>query len=148
MAEQVPMPASMSRRLDNNNSARVKRIQNDGTKIENASGGTYNARNTNAKLAQGASTDVAKPSYTSAYPAAIQSVASGTQVTNAFAPGDASTPITDGAGFDTAGDGPNALNARFNTADPGYVLIAAMYQVNPSPELRNILEAYHEEGIY
>ena len=64
MAEQVPMPASMSRRLDNNNSARVKRIQNDGRKIENASGGTYNERNTNTKLAQGAPTDVAKPSMT------------------------------------------------------------------------------------
>jgi hypothetical protein len=147
MAEQVPMPASMSRRLDNNNSARVKRIQNDGTKIENASNGTYNQRNTNTKLAQGASTDVAKPSMTA--PAApAMPIAPGTQVTNAFAPGDAGTPITDGAGFDTAGDGPNVLNARFNTADPGYVLIAAMYQVNPSPELRNMLEAYHQEGTY
>jgi hypothetical protein len=147
MAEQVPMPASMSRRLDKNNSARVKRIQNDGTKIENASGGAYNVRNTNTQLAQGASTDVPKPSMTApAVPATP--VAPGTQVTNAFAPGNPNAPITDGAGFDTAGGGPNTLNARFNTADPGYVLIAAMYQVNPSPELRNMLEAYHEEGTY
>ena len=147
MAEQVPMPASMSRRLDNNNSARVKRIQNDGRKIENASGGAYNARNTNAKLAQGASTDVAQPSMTApAVPATP--VAPGTQVTNAFAQGNPATPITDGAGFDTAGAGPDVLNSRLNTYDPGYVLIAAMYQVNPSPELRNMLEAYHQEGTY
>lgn len=144
MAEQVPMPASMSKRTDNNNSARVKRIQNDGTKIQNASGGTYNARNTLNQLAQGASTDVSAPSM----PAPVTPVVSRGQSTNIFDPNDPNDTFTNGAGGNTAGTGPDSLMSRFNTHDAGYVLLAAMYQMNPTPEIARMLEAYNEEGIF
>jgi len=135
------MPASMSRRLDNNNSARVKRIQNDGTKIENASKGTYNQRNTNTQLAQGASTDVAKPTVVT--PTQIQSTRSTPTPVDAFAPTSGNRALSDGG---PGGPGANGTNQiPVDSINQDAVFARAMLAANPdSRQLFMIVEAFNE----
>lgn len=143
MAEQVPMPASMSRRLDNNNSARVKRIQNDGTKIENASNGTYNERNTNTQLVQGASTDVAKPTVVT--PTQVQSTPRVPTPIDAFAPTNGSRALSDGGPGGPGANGTNQIPVDAINQDS--VFARAMLAANPeSRQLFMMVEMFNEMG--
>jgi hypothetical protein len=141
MAEQVPMPASMSRRTDNNNSARVKRIQNDGTKIQNASGGAYNERNSLTKLAQGASTDVPTPMATA--PMQSQPKQNVSPSVDVFAPTNGSRPLSHGA---PGGPGDNGTNQiPVDSINQDAVFARAMLAANPdSRQLFMIVEAFNE----
>jgi len=135
-----------AKRVDKNNVERVQRIQRN-AQIQQASGGAYGdrARNegdvANAPItptASGVSANITMPPP----PASVA------PNTNIFDPNNPNDIFTNGAGGNTAGTGPDALMSRFNTHDAGYVLLAAMYQTNPTPELARMLEAYNEEGIF
>lgn len=120
----------------------VQKIQRN-AKIENASGGAYGDRAEMQSIASGAST-APTASAVSAQPAPRPAV----QVTGAFAPGSPDKPFTDGAGGNTAGAGPDALMANYQSSDPGAILVRAMYSMYPTPELRRYVEAYNAEGLY
>lgn len=134
-----------SKRVDKNNVERVQRIQRN-AQIQQASGGAYGDRMRNEGdvaqsplpvTASAVSADVRMPQP----PAPMAN-------TNIFEQNNPNDIFTNGAGGNTAGTGPDSLKARFNTHDAGYVLLAAMYQTNPTPELERMLEAYNEEGIF
>ena len=136
-----------SKRVDKNNVERVQRIQRD-ARIQQASGGAYGNRMRNendvadapiSPTASAVSANVKMPP-----PPAVRAAES----TNIFDPNDPNDVFTNGAGGNTAGTGPDQLMSRFNTHDSGYVLLAAMYQMNPTPEIARMLEAYNEEGIF
>jgi hypothetical protein len=138
-----------AKRVDKNNVERVQKIQRN-AQIQQASGGAYGDRMRNESSVQdapitptasGVSANVAMP------PAPRAGGLNGPN-TDIFAPNNPNDVFTNGAGGNTAGTGPDALNARFNTHDAGYVLLAAMYQTNPTPEIAAMLEAYNEEGIF
>lgn len=133
-----------SKRVDKNNVERVQRIQRN-AQIQQASGGAYGDRMRNendvanapiSPTASAVSSNVTMPT-----PPVVPS-------TNIFDANDPNDIFTNGAGGNTAGTNPDVLNARFNTHDAGYVLLAAMYQMSPTPELARMLEAYNEEGIF
>ena len=135
-----------SKRVDKNNVERVQRIQRN-AEIQQASGGAYGSRRINED-------DVANapiPPTGSAVSANITMPPPPRTVapsTNIFDPNDPNDIFTNGAGGNTAGTSPDGLMARFNRPDAGYVLLAAMYQTNPTPELARMLEAYNEEGMF
>jgi len=135
-----------AKRVDKNNVERVQRIQRN-AQIQQASGGAYGDRARNEG-------DVANAPITPTASAASVNISMPTPPanvapsTNIFDPNDPTDIFTNGAGGNTAGTGPDVLNSRFNTHDAGYVLLAAMYQTSPTPELARMLEAYNEEGIF
>ena len=135
-----------SKRVDKNNVERVQRIQRN-AQIQSASGGAYGDRMRNETSVQDAPitpTGSAVGSNITMPPPPAPVAPS----TNIFDPNNPKDVFTNGAGGNTAGTGPDALMSRFNTHDAGYVLLAAMYQTNPTPELARMLEAYNEEGIF
>ena len=129
-----------AKRTDKNLVERTQKIQRE-AKMQNATGGAYNDRKTNTEIAQGA---IMPPtgSATSANPPAPKYT-----VQNAFAPGNPSTPLTDGAGGNTPGRGPEALDMTSQTVDPGSILVRAMYLAYPTPEMRRYVEAYNQDGM-
>ena len=133
-----------SKRVDKNNVERVQRIQRN-AQIQQASGGAYGDRMRNesdvANAAISPTASAVSSNITMPPPPAPPS-------TNIFDANDPNDIFTNGAGGNTAGTNSDVLNARFNTHDAGYVLLAAMYQMNPTPELARLLEAYNEEGIF
>jgi hypothetical protein len=135
-----------SKRIDKNNVERVQRIQRN-AQIQQASGGAYGDRMRNEN-------DVANAPISDSASAAGANITmpppprTVTPSTNIFDANDPNDIFTNGAGGNTAGTGPDALMSRFNTHDAGYVLLAAMYQTNPTPEIARMLEAYNEEGIF
>jgi hypothetical protein len=135
-----------SKRIDKNNVERVQRIQRN-AQIQQASGGAYGDRLRNESSVQNApiTPTASGVSANIAMPPPPASVAPST---NIFDPNNPNDIFTNGAGGNTAGTGPDALMSRFNTHDAGYVLLAAMYQTNPTPEIARMLEAYNEEGIF
>lgn len=135
-----------SKRVDKNNVERVQRIQRN-AQIQQASGGAYGdrLRNESSVIDTPISPTASAVSANITMPPPSGPVAPST---NIFDPNDPNDIFTNGAGGNTAGTGPDVLNARFNTHDAGYVLLAAMYQTNPTPELARMLEAYNEEGIF
>ena len=135
-----------SKRVDKNNVERVQRIQRD-AQIQQASGGAYGnrMRNENDVVDAPISPTASAVSANIKMPPAPATVAPST---NIFDPNDPNDVFTNGAGGNTAGTGPDQLMSRFNTHDSGYVLLAAMYQTNPTPEIARMLEAYNEEGIF
>lgn len=145
MVEKVPMPASMSRRTDNNNSARVNRIQND-AKIQNASNGAYNERNSLTKLAQGASTAPTGGPAMSLGAGRDQSAGlrPAGPPTDMFAATTHGNALSDGA---PTGPGANSTNQiPVDALDQGSMLVRAMFRLNPTPQLRRMVEAYNEEN--
>ena len=135
-----------SKRVDKNNVERVQRIQRN-AQIQQASGGAYGDRVRNENSIK----DAPISGTGSAVNANITMPPPPRNVqptTNIFDPNNPNDTFTNGAGGNTAGTGPNTLMSRFNTHDAGYVLLAAMYQTNPTPELARMLEAYNEEGIF
>jgi hypothetical protein len=134
-------------RTDQNVVERTQRVQREAT-MANATGAPRGSLKTNRELSQGGQMATTASAVSAGYQAPAMDAGPSTQVTGAFAPGNPNTPLTDGAGGNTPGVGPEALNANFISSDPGSVLIRAMYLANPSPELRRMVEAYNEEGVY
>ena len=135
-----------AKRVDKNNVERVQRIQRN-AQIQQASGGAYGDRMRNeGDVANAPITPTASGvSANITMPPPPQTV---TPSTNIFDANDPNDIFTNGAGGNTAGTGPDGLMSRFNKPDAGYVLLAAMYQTNPTPEIARMLEAYNEEGIF
>jgi hypothetical protein len=133
-----------AKRVDKNNVERVQRIQRN-AQIQQASGGAYGDRMRNESSVQDApitpTGSAVSSNITMPPPSVVPS-------TNIFDPNNPNDIFTNGAGGNTAGTSPDALMARFNRPDAGYVLLAAMYQTNPTPELARMLEAYNEEGMF
>ena len=135
-----------AKRVDKNNVERVQRIQRN-AQIQSASGGAYGDRMRNESSVQDAPITPTGSAVSSniTMPPPPRTVAPSTNIFDANDPNDI---FTNGAGGNTAGTGPDGLMSRFNTHDAGYVLLAAMYQMSPTPELARMLEAYNEEGIF
>jgi hypothetical protein len=134
-------------RTDQNVVERTQRVQREAT-MANATGAPRGSLKTNRELSQGGQMATTASAVSAGYQAPNLQVATPTTVTNAFAPGNPNTPLTDGAGGNTRGAGPEVLNANYISSDPGSILVRAMYLANPSPELRRMVEAYNEEGVY
>lgn len=128
-----------AKRTDLGNVAKIQRS----AKIQNASGGTYGQRAELQSIAQGAPMPSTGSAMSSGMP---EQGMPRVQTTDAFAPG--SGTLTDGAGFSTPGTAPNSLTPAMTSPNPGRVLAAALYTVNPNPYTRMLVESYDEEGIY
>ena len=133
-----------AKRVDKNNVERVQRIQRN-AEIQQASGGAYGSRRINEDDVANAPISPTASAVSSNITMPPPPVAPSTNIFDANDPNDI---FTNGAGGNTAGTGPDELMSRFNTHDAGYVLLAAMYQTNPTPEIARMLEAYNEEGIF
>ena len=133
-----------SKRVDKNNVERVQRIQRN-AEIQQASGGAYGSRRINDDDVANAPISPTASAVSSNITMPPAPVAPSTNIFDANDPNDI---FTNGAGGNTAGTSPDSLMSRFNTHDAGYVLLAAMYQTNPTPEIARMLEAYNEEGIF
>ena len=133
-----------AKRVDKNNVERVQRIQRN-AEIQQASGGAYGSRRINEDDVANAPISPTASAVSSNITMPPPPVAPSTNIFDANDPNDV---FTNGAGGNTAGTGPDGLMSRFNTHDAGYVLLAAMYQTNPTPEIARMLEAYNEEGIF
>ena len=140
----VSLPGAGSKRIDKNNVERVQRIQRN-AEIQPASGGAYGSRRINEDDVANAPISPTASAVSSNITMPPPPVAPSTNIFDANDPNDI---FTNGAGGNTAGTGPDELMSRFNTHDAGYVLLAAMYQTNPTPEIARMLEAYNEEGIF
>lgn len=142
MAEKVPMPASMSNRTDNNNSARVNKIQND-AKIQNASGGAYNERNSLTQLAQGAPTGGPAVSLGTGGDQGMRRTAPAGPPTDMFAPTNHGKALSDGA---PTGPGANSTNQiPVDSVNQDSILARAMLALNPeSQQLNLMVEMFNE----
>ena len=124
-----------SKRTDQN---LVSRIQRD-AKIQNASGGPYEQRGELENLAGGAALlpnnqAMEQSNFTASLPDS-----------NAFAPSMHQDPLSHGGQFGPGQDASQQLTP-VDAIDQGSILVRAMFSMNPTPQLRRILEAYNEEG--
>lgn len=137
--EKPSLPGKMSNRTDKNLVNRTQKIQRE-AKLQNAVGGSYSERSQTENLTKGIKTaqtaSAVSADTTPKY-----------NVTNAFAPGNPATPLTDGVGGKTPGRGEDALAMSTNSVDPGSLLVRAMYLAYPTPEMRRYVEAYNQEGM-
>jgi hypothetical protein len=135
-----------SKRTDLNPSSlvseRVKRLQRD-AKVQNAAGGTYGQATQLQDIASGAST--VQPS-TIVNPSPVNTVATGVRATPVKELQGDGGPITDGAGGNTPGAGPEVLQQPVDAPDNAAILARAMFAVNPTPQNRRLLEAFLQEG--
>lgn len=132
-------PAQLSNRTDLGN---VKKIQREGRNIAEAPGGTYGQRAELAQLSQGAPTQAPTPTQV-ATPVA-NPMASSLPPVNLLAPGDETTPLSDGSRFGPGRDA-SALMTPVDDFNQGEILARAMYLANPTPQLARIVEAFNEE---
>lgn len=135
-----------AKRRDLGNVAKIQRS----AKIQNASSGSYGERSQLQSIAGGAAMPTTGSAVSfNAGSARMGEVASmqKTPVTNAFAQG-SSRPLTDGAGGNTDGRGPEALNLGVTSPDEGRALAVALFTLYPNPQTRALVEAYDQEGIY
>lgn len=131
-----------AKRTDLGNVAKIQRS----AKIQNATGGGYGQRAELQSIAQGAAMPTTGSAVSAGQPVTTGMAMPRVQATDAFAPGTGT--LTDGAGFGTDGTPPNSLTPAFTSPNPGRVLAAALYTVNPNPYTRMLVESYDEEGIY
>jgi hypothetical protein len=128
-----------AKRTDLGNVAKIQRS----AKVQNATGGSYGQRAELRSIAQAAPMGPTGSAMTAGMP---EQAMQRPEVTDAFAPG--SGTLTDGAGFNTPGTPPNTMAQAVNSPNPGRVLAAALYTVNPNPYTRMLVESYDNEGIY
>lgn len=135
-----------AKRTDLNNSnlvsERVKKLQRD-AKIQNATGGTYSQAKQLQDIASGAST-VQPETVINNFPASTMT--SGVRAVPVKELQGDGSPISDGAGGNTPGAGPEILQQPVDTPDNAKALAVAMYNVNPTPANRRLLEAFLQEG--
>lgn len=139
MISPVSGPGKFAKRED---LSRVKKIQRD-AKIQNATGGTYGQATQLQDIASGAST--VQP-QTVVNPSAVNTVATGVRVTPVRELQGDGGPITDGAGGNTPGAGPEVLQQPVDAPDNAAIFARAMYSANPTPQNRRLLEAFIQEG--
>lgn len=139
MIEQVSGVGAGAKRIDKNLSQRTQKIQRE-AKLQNAAGGTYSERSETGEITKGI-----KTAQTAS--AVSADITPKYNVQNAFAPGNPSTPLTDGSGGNTPGRGEDALDMTMDAPDAGSLLVRAMYLAYPTPEIRRLVEAYNEEGL-
>lgn len=138
MVEQkVSGMGAKSNRIDRNI---VQRIQRD-AKIQKASGGSYGERKTNTELASGALMAGGTTAAPTAEPQEIVRQPSH----DIFAPGTSGNSLSHGADGGP-GAGSEALTPQVDAINQGSALARAMFAINPTPQLRRIVEAYNEEG--
>lgn len=144
----IAMPNQQSNRTDKGLVQRVQKVQRD-AKLNRASGGAYNARNTMNSLTVG--TDM--PTTGSAVSKDINvapptRTGSGVTPVGMFEPGSAmsGTPYSDGSPY---GPGETSTNIPAPQApDNGSALARAMLLANPTnPQLVAIVQAYNEAGL-
>jgi hypothetical protein len=128
-----------ARRTDLGNVAKIQRS----AKLQNATGGAYGQRADLRSIAQAAPTPATGSAVSAGVP---EQQMPRVPVTDAFAPGTGT--LTDGAGFNTPGTPPNPMSDALTSPNPGRVLAAALYTVNPNPYTRMLVESYDNEGIY
>lgn len=135
-----------AKRTDLNNSnlvsERVKKLQRD-AKIQNATGGTYSQAKQLQDIAQGASTTQPQPTISGSSANMIGSFPRQPKITDIQGQGE---PITEGAGGNTPGAGPEVLQQPIDSPDNAALFARAMFSVNPTPQNRRLLEAFLQEG--
>lgn len=127
-----------SSRTDKNLTARTQKVMKS-ARIENASGGAYGQRAELENLAGGAALlpnnqAMQQSNFTASLPDS-----------NAFAPSMHQDPLSHGGQFGPGQDASQQLTP-VDAIDQGSILVRAMFAMNPTPQLRRILEAYNEEG--
>jgi len=139
MISPVSGPGKFAKRED---LSRVKKIQRE-AKIQNATGGTYGQAAQLQDIASGAST--AQPQgVVNPYPVnTLRNNISRTPITDVQGDGN---PITQGAGGNTPGAGPEVLQQPVDAPDNAAILARAMFAANPTPQNRRLLEAFLQEG--
>lgn len=139
MISPVSGPGKFAERED---LSRVQKIQRE-AKIENATGGTYGQASELQSIAQGApveqSATVVNPSPVNTMRSNIQNAS----IANLTGNGE---PITEGAGGNTPGAGPEVLQPPVDAPDNAALLARAMFAINPTPTNRRLLEAFLQEG--
>lgn len=132
-------------RTDKNLVERTQSIQRK-AKIQNATGAPQGVRQELQALTQGDAT----AQTASAASADIQQpvIPVSQTVTPVFAPGSENLPFADGAGGNTAGRGPDALLANFNTPNPGSVLARALHLANPTPYTSRLVRQFDDQGMF
>jgi hypothetical protein len=134
-----------SSRTDKNLVERTQSIQRK-AKIQNAAGAPQGVRQELQSLTQGDAT----AQTASAVSADVQQppVPISQTVTPVFAPGSQNLPFADGAGGNTAGRGPDALLANFNTPNAGSVLARALHLANPTPYTSRLVRQFDDQGMF
>lgn len=122
----------------------VQKIQRN-AKIQNASGGAYGQRAEMQSIASGAATGTTASAVSAQLPQG-NSLAASVQSIGAFAPGQQDVPLSEGSPYGP-GAGAEVLQTPADSIDQGGILARAMYAMNPTPQLRRIVEAYNEMGI-
>lgn len=122
---------------------RAKRVMRE-AKISEATGGPRGQRSQLADIeSQGP-----MPTPASAVSANMsRTAAANIPVVGAFDPtqyGD--LPVSTGAGGKSAGAGPEMLMTPVDAPDQIVTFARAMYLMNPTPQMRRMLEAFEEEG--
>ena len=139
MISPVSGPGKFAKRED---LSRVKKIQRE-AKIQNATGGAYGQATQLQDIASGASTVQPQPIISGAPTNNIGSFSRNPRITEVQGQGD---PITEGAGGNTPGAGPEVLQQPVDSPDNAALLARAMFAVNPTPQNRRLLEAFLQEG--
>ena len=139
MISPVSGPGKFAKRED---LSRVKKIQRE-AKIQNATGGAYGQATQLQDIASGASTVQPQPIISGAPTNNIGSFSRNPRITEVQGQGE---PITEGAGGNTPGAGPEVLQQPVDSPDNAALLARAMFAVNPTPQNRRLLEAFLQEG--
>ena len=144
----IAMPGKASNRTDKGLVQRVQKVQRD-AKLNRASGGEYNARNTANSLMVNSNmpTTGSAVSQQVQVPQVQTPVPSGVQAIGAFEPGNASNvPFSEGSPY---GPGANSSNYPMVQApDNGSALARALLAQNPTnPQLAAIVNAFNEAGM-
>jgi hypothetical protein len=139
MISPVSGPGKFAKRED---LSRVKKIQRE-AKIQNATGGTYGQATQLQDIASGASTVQPTPVASASPTNNVGSFARQPRITDIQGTGE---PITEGAGGNTPGAGPEVLSQPIDSPDNAALLARAMFAVNPTPQNRRLLEAFLQEG--
>lgn len=124
----------------------VQKIQRN-AKIQNASGGAYGQRAEMQSIASGAATGPTGSAASAQMPMPQGNpLAASVPSVGAFAPGQEDVPLSEGSPYGP-GAGAEVLQTPADSIDQGAILARAMYSMNPTPQLRRIVEAYNEMGI-
>lgn len=102
-------------------------------KVSEAGGGAYGERAQLAALESGAPTASAQPSTPPIVPTPLT------------VPSTTTVPLTQGAGGQTPGAGPEVLPQMVDGLDDTSILVRAMYLANPTPQNRRLLELFQAE---
>lgn len=140
----VAMPGAQSNRTDKSVVSRVQKVQRD-AKFSRMAGGEYNSRNSMAATVQEGGVNLPTASAVSQdTPMVSQNqLASQIQQVAATTPTGLDRPLSHGA---MGGPGADAsINMPpVDNPNSGEMLARAMYIMNPTPQLRRIVEAFNE----